>query len=153
MTLSKEQKRMIAMAAHAAWAVSPDREGMIECNGELSLSAIEAAWRHHQQGLVLGLPRQSLTEAHQGDFAPLLAHFSALAGREAAADNWAARAATDGPRRARWILERELKARGLSTGYAAAICRTQNKCVLDDASEKQLWRLVFTVRNRRKAAA
>jgi len=165
MLLTNEQKRDIAQLAHAAWLGSPSREGMIECNPELSLSKVEAAWRHVEQGKVMGAMRQSLREATQRDYALLRAHFLRLRAEglatqgdqaradavEHTADQWSVRAATDGTRRARYLLRQALRDRDLREDYAAAICRTQNKCSLDDASEKQLWRLIFTIRNRRKA--
>ncbi len=162
MLLTNHQKREIAQLAHAAWAVSPSREGMIECNPELSLTGVEAAWRHFEQGKVLGHLRQSLREATQRDYPALRAHFLRLraqglalqgdsAGATAAgraADNWTVRAASDGTRRARHLLRRALEEGGLREEYASAICRAQNKCSLDEAGEKQLWRLIFTIRNR-----
>lgn len=167
MLLTNDQKREIAQLAHAAWTVSPSREGMIDCNPDLSLTRVEAAWRHVEQGRVMGGLRQSLREATQRDYPLLRAHFLrlqaeglALHGQAAAAaaavesaEKWTVRAATDGVRRARHLLRRALEEAGLREGYAAAICRTQNKCSLDEASEKQLWRLIFTVRNRRKPVA
>lgn len=165
MLLTNDQKREIAQIAHAAWLVSPEREGMLDANPTLSASAVEAAWRHVEQGKVMGSLRQSLREATQRDYPALRAHFLRLRGAgledkgetaaaetcEAAADRWTARAATDGTRRAFFILRAALEERGLAESYAAAICRTQYRCPLSMASEKQLWRLVFTIKNRRKA--
>lgn len=161
MLLSRRQKRLVAQAAAAAWAVCPEREGYLDANPGLSASAVADAWRRVQQGEVLGLPRQSLREATQADFPALMAHFLAL--REqwcpapqpvdtpAPSERWAARAATDGGRRALYVLRRELASAGLAEEYAAAICRRQYRCGLAEASERQIWRLVFTVRNRGRA--
>jgi hypothetical protein len=49
------------------------------------------------------------------------------------------------------ILKANCEERGLKfPDYPGAICRAQNKCGLGGATEKQLWRLVYTVRNRKK---
>ena len=48
--LTNDQKRQIGMLAHAAWQACPERESLLESNPELSASAVEAAWRHVEQG-------------------------------------------------------------------------------------------------------
>lgn len=151
MLLTRLQKREIVRLARSAWQRSAERVPLLESNKELSKSAVEAAWRHVEQGKAMG-GRQSLTEATQRDYEPLRAHFLRLCGAEAAADKALMRAATDGQRRALYLLRCALRERALDERYAAAICRTQFRCELDDASEKQLWNLIFTVRNRRKAS-
>lgn len=164
MLLTRNQKRLVAQAAAAAWRVCPQRGEYLDANPELSATAVADAWRRVQQGEVLGLPRQSLREATQADFPALMAHFLGL--REqwsqgtpgAQSLRWAARAATDGSRRALHVLRRELKAAGLHEEYAQSICRRQHRLSLAEASERQVWGIVYTVRNRaaarrRRAAA
>jgi hypothetical protein len=156
-TLSNQQKAEIGKLAKAAWdseAMAGQRESMVECNGELSMSAIFANWRHHQQQQVLGGGRHSLREATQEDYLRLVAHFRLLAGDEQGARGAMLRHQTEPQRVAMHTLERECKERGLNfPGYPGAICSHQNRCHLDQASAKQLWRLVYTVRSRRKALA
>lgn len=148
--LSNLQKREIGMAAHAAWLVCPDREALLECNGEMSATAVEQSWRHVEQGKACGI--QSLRECSQAHYGRILAHFQRLAGATAAATRTAARDADNDRRIARHKLDEALRERGLSTGYVVSICKRQNRCSLDEATAKQLWRLVYTVRNRRKPA-
>lgn len=148
--LSKLQKADIARAARAAWEAWPEREAFEAINAEFSASARFEAWRREEQSKACGV--RSLRAATQAHYGRLLAHFQALAGREAQAARTRARDADNDRRIARWKLDQALRERGLQVGYAAAICRTQFRCALDEAEAKQLWKLVFTVRNRRKPA-
>jgi len=148
--LSNLQKREIGQAAHAAWLACPDREALLAINGDMSATAVEKAWRHCEQGKAVGI--QSLCACTQAHYGRLLGHFQALAGHTAAADRTRARDADNDRRVALYKLEQALRQRGLSLGYAAAICKTQYKCTLEQASARQLWRLVYTVRSRKKLA-
>jgi hypothetical protein len=151
--LSNKQKAEICQLAHEAWEARADiREPLLECNlATMSKTAIFEAWRHVEQGKAVG--RQSLTKCtSEGDFLKLCAHFRAMIpGQEQRAARTLARHAAEPRLVAMHKLRQACSAAGLELGYAAAICRTQNKCTLDEASEKQLWRLVFTVKNRSKA--
>ena len=60
-------------------------------------------------------------------------------------------AATEPRREAEAVLHRECGHAGLAIAYAAAICRRQFRVELADASPKQLWNLVYTIRNRAAA--
>jgi ribosome modulation factor len=148
-SLSNLQKREIAIAARRAYDAKPDREAFEAINSDLSRSDCFNAWRHVEQGKAVGI--QSLTEMTQAHYGKVLAHFQRLAGNLAAADHTLARDADNGRRVARFKLDEALRERGLSEGYAASICRSQNRCTLDHATEKQLWRVFYTVRNRRPA--
>jgi hypothetical protein len=153
MLLSKLQKRELARLAHQAWLRLPERAALIAGNPELSASGMETAWRHTEQGKAMGGVRQSLTVATQRDYLILRAHFQRLCGMEAAANKALAQAATDGARRALFLLRAALGRCGLSEAYASKICRTQYRCELGEATEKQLWSVIFTIKNRRKVAA
>lgn len=150
--LSNDQKATICQLAHEAWEARADiREPLLECNlATMSKTAIFEAWRHVEQGRAVG--RQSLTKCtSEGDFLRLCAHFRAMIpGQEQRAARTLVRHAAEPRLVAMHKLRQACSAAGLELGYAAAICRTQNKCSLDEASGTQLWRLVFTVRNRRK---
>jgi hypothetical protein len=149
--LSKLQKQQVAQLARQAWERWDGREAFIEANGALSLSACFSAWRHWQQGLACG--QQSLRLAtSEGDFERLRAHFLALSGFPVQAARALVRHATEPGRIALWTLRQALAERGLLESYAAAICRRQFRCELLEASDRQLWFLIFTVRNRRKTA-
>lgn len=147
--LSLFQKREIAIAARRAYDAKQDREAFEAINSDLSRSACFEAWRHVEQGKAVGI--QSLREMTQAHWAPVMAHFKRLAGDQAGADRTLARDADNGRRIARYKLDEALRERGLGEAYAASICRSQNRCELDHASEKQLWRILYTVRNRRPA--
>lgn len=148
--LSKTQKADIGRLARQAWLAWPGRAEFCAANPTLSESACFTAWRHVEQGSAVG--RQSLRECtSEGDFLRLCAHFLSLARRPVAAQRTLRLAASEGQRLAAYKLRQELAARGLASGYAAAICQRQFRCALAEASEKQLWCLVFTIRNRRPA--
>jgi hypothetical protein len=148
--LSKLQKADIARAARRAYDVWPEREAFEAINSELSRSKCFEAWRHVESGKACGV--QSLRAATQAHYGRLMAHFQALAGHAEQAARTRARDADNDRRIARFKLDQALRERGLQVGYAAAICRAKYKCPLDEASEKQLWKLVFDIRGRRKTA-
>lgn len=108
-----------------------------------------SAWRREQQLQHFGL--KSLTAAAQDQYADIKAHFEALAGETGRAFSTALRGQDNDRRIARWHLNKALAAAKLSPAYAQAICKNQFHCTLDEASKKQLWNLVYTVKNRGKA--
>lgn len=106
-------------------------------------------WRKKEQLEKFGI--SSLTAATQTQYADIKAHFQALAGDLAGAYK-TTRRGDDNPKRvARWHLNKALAAAKLAPVYAQAICKSQFHCTLDDASAKQLWNLVYTVKNRGNA--
>lgn len=149
MLLSNKQKAEIGQLAQAAWAHQIDVQAeLLEANPGMTLPQLFTGWRRVEQGKVLGELRQSLTQADQTEYARLMAHFARLTGNEALTAQWEKRAVNDGRARAEWHLHTELKKADLKLEYAAVICRAQNRCELREASERQLWRLVFTIRAR-----
>jgi len=149
--LSILQKREIAQLARRAYEAWPERDAFELINAGQSKTACFEAWRHVEQGKACGV--QSLCACTQADYGRLVAHFQALCGHAAAATRTLVRDADNDRRIARYKLDQALQERGLREEYAAAICRRQYRCGLDEATAKQLWRLVFTVRSRRKPAA
>ena len=149
--LSLTQKATIGKLARAAWLAWAEREAFLAINTDLSPSACYTAWRHVEQGKACGV--QSLCACTQDHYGRLVSHFQALGGDAAAAARTLVRDADNGRRIARYKLGQELSKRGLQVGYAAAICRSKYKCDLADASEGQLWKLVFDIRNRHKPEA
>lgn len=147
--LSKIQKKDIAIAARRAYDAKLDREAFEAINSELSRTACFEAWRHVEQGKAVGV--QSMRQMNQSHYGRVLAHFQKLGGEEAAASHTLARDADNGRRIARFKLSQALRERGLQEGYAAAICRNKFKCGLEEAGEKQLWKLVYDIRSRRPA--
>lgn len=148
--LSTDQKRILCQLARVAWEKGSDREGWLESNPELSDSKVQASWRHYHQAQAVG--KQSLRLCTQCDYLRLVAYWKKLAGDEAGAASAAARAELDTRKRAWHLLVQALKERDLKLSYAGAICRRQFRVGLEHATEKQLWNLLFTVKNRRKPA-
>ena len=149
--LSNLQKAEIGQLARQAWQAWEGREAFIESN-ELSVSDCFAAWRHVEQGKACG--KQSLKACtSEEDYERLRAHFLALAGREGPAARALVRQATNPERIARYKLDEALKAAGFDENYAREICRIQFRCSLRNATARQLWCLVFTVRNRGRKVA
>ena len=118
----------------------------IEVDG--SLEQLFREWRHEQQLKACG--KSSLRDCVQSDYLPLRAHFENLIGESDRALETHLRASSEPARIAMMKLRAACSEAGLDLAYPAKICRTQYKCDLDEANAKQLWRLVFTVRNRKK---
>lgn len=148
--LSNDQKATVARLARAAYDGWEGREGFEDANPGLSKSKCFEAWRRYEQGKAVGV--QSLVQCTDDDFLPLVAHFQNFKGQGAAAVKTLLRQAERGRITPFFKLQQALAERGLDEAYAAAICRRQYKCELGDASEKQLWSLFYTIRNRRKVA-
>jgi len=157
--LSKDQKKNVVMAASEAWAMEcrPHYDGdAFEARDPLALSPGEALelWRHEEQRNACG--KKHLTACTQRDYALLMAHFAHLCERDNVANAWAERAATNGHRQAMAMLLRTCEqARGAidrPTDYALAIARRQYKVTsLEDCTDRQLWSLTYTLRNRASA--
>jgi hypothetical protein len=115
-------------------------------------------WRRHEQFIAVTganplldrTSRLSLRDCTQRDVLKLVAHFEDLAGQPGRAIDAHMRDEMKDSSIAMRKLEVECAERGLDLSYPAKICQKQYKCALEDAAPNQLWRLVFTVRNRRK---
>jgi hypothetical protein len=139
--LTHEQKGILCQAARRAF------DHQVEL-GAIGDSADPQDWRREQQIIATG--KESLTSCTQDDFAPLLARFAHLEGKDDVALRWELRAQTHPKRVALSKLQEACREAGVDyPGYPETICWTQNKCGIEDATAKQIWRLVFTVRNRR----
>lgn len=108
-----------------------------------------AEWRHEQQRVACG--KDSLRDAVQTDYLAIRSHFKNLLGNSGGAFRDAVRAQTDDRNIALVKLRNECAIADIALEYANRICRAQNKCALTEASGKQLWRLIFTIRNRASA--
>jgi DNA-binding protein len=93
-----------------------------------------------------------ISEAVQRDYAVLKSTFEDAAGRPRQALRTVEREVDNKRRQGLWVLRQELQKAGLADGYAEVICRSQFKCAVSEASGKQVWCLVFTVRNRQKTS-
>lgn len=132
-TLTRRQKAVLAQLAREAWV-------------ERGCPAEGAdAWRRAQSLDACGV---RISQAGQRHFAALKARFLDLAGRSGDALNTLVRDEDNARRIAHHKLADACRHSGLPLSYPAAICRRQYRCALVDATAPQLWRLVFTIRNR-----
>ena len=137
--LKTHQRTELARLAREAWTVAVER-------GE---ERDFETWRHDE--VEAECAKRGLRCCNQDDYAGLKARFLDGAGHVEAALDWRLRAQGNNSRVARFKLTEALRNAGLDEAYAAAICRSQNKCDLAEATERQLWRLVFTINNRATA--
>jgi hypothetical protein len=105
------------------------------------------AWRRFHVGEATG--KAGLRCCNNDDFHAVVARCWDLRDRPDLAFNILAQSPEAAERRKiEWLIGRELERGGLNIAYVIAICRHQYKCSLNDASNGQLWRLFYTVRNR-----
>lgn len=112
-------------------------------------------WRREEQ--FKACHRTHLRSCTQADWPLLCGHFLRVMGRLDEARRMETRALTGNLPVARRKLEEALREAGPALGdaraYAAAIARRQFKRGLDELTERQVWCLVFTVRNRARGKA
>lgn len=151
--LERNDKARICIRAREAW------DKINGTSGSASLRFED--WRRHEQFIAVTganplldrTSRISLRDCSQRDLLKLVAHFDDLAGEPGKAVDAHMRDEVKDSAIALRKLHAECAARGLDISYAAKICLKQYKCALEDASPNQLWRLVFTIRNRKKKVA
>ena len=137
--LTNPQKAALSILARRAWA-----QEMADLDGASSESADD--WRHRHVAQVTGC--DGLLCCTQAHYCALIAHFEGILGNADAAMEAQLRSATEPRRQAEAVLLRECGKSGLSLNYAAAICRNQYRCSLEEANTRQIWSLVYTIRNR-----
>lgn len=135
--LSKEQKARLSILAHEAFI----RVTQLPHN-----SAALSAWRRDQAIKVCG---RRISEAAQRDYLLIKAHFQDLKGDSGAALNTLLRSETEETRIALYKLRSECSRRRLSMAYPESICHRQYHCGLAQASPRQIWQLLYTVRSRK----
>lgn len=140
--LSKPQKRYLSQLSRRALN---QVRALARGRGE-TFEVTDDDWRHEE--VIAACGKHGLRCCSQDDYKLVEAHFLDRLGAHGAAFNAQVRAATEKRRTAEAVLVRECEAGGFRLDYANAICRTQYKCTLFDATEKQLWNLVYTIRNR-----
>ena len=141
--LSREQKARLSILAREAFAKRHPG----------SLAGMERRitdFRHQESIRCCG---KRVSEAAQRDYLPLKAHFQDLTGNSGAALNTLMRSESEPRRVALHKLTQECRERQLSMSYPESICRRQYHCDLAKANAKQLWCLVYTVRNRKAVPA
>jgi hypothetical protein len=129
--LSNSQKAIISGIARQAWT-------LLKQNG--ATDETEKEYRQRESIAAVG---RRVSEALNGDFSALQAHFLANAGKTGRAFTSAMRAESNGGRQARFKIGQLLAKHKLTEAYASAICRDKFKTTLEAASEKQLWSIFF----------
>ena len=139
--LSNEQKANLCIVARKAF------DYLLEA-GKLGESATLEEFRHEVQLKTVG--KESLTNCTQDDYAPLMAAFYHLAGEDGLAMKWILRGQTNPKRIALAKLGEACVEAGVKyPDYPSAICRHRYKCALEDLKPNQIWKIFYTVRNRR----
>lgn len=130
----------LAVFARAAWE---------DCGAQAAGVPFDD-WRHDQVSLATGGAATGLRDLRRGDWRKVAAHFLTLSGKFRPAFRVAKRVGQEDRDEALYKLREACDEAGVMyPDYPAAICRTACKCELDAATAKQLWRLFYTVRNRR----
>lgn len=132
--LTLRQKRRLVLLAKQAW-LKRGQPGDFD------------TWRRTVAERACGL---RISRALQRDWARLKAAFLDEMGESGAALDTLLRDQDNARRIALHKLWQACTARGLPMAYPDVICRRQYHCPLGEATAPQLWRLVFTVKNRRK---
>ncbi len=132
--LDNGQKAKICILAREAW----EHEGRPGDPQE---------WRRQEQARACG--HGSLRACGQEHYLLLKGHFFALLGREDAAFKALVRHGTEGRRVALWNLQKACRDAGQPyPAYAASLAKKIHRVTLDEASDRVLWFLVFTLRKR-----
>lgn len=136
--LSKKQKAILCIKAREAWALLPAHARSVLDFDE---------WRKLQQHQACG--KDSLRWATQKDYSRLLAHWQQMLRQDGAAFDTLMRGESNGRRVALYKLRQACAKRGLMyPAYPQKICGVQYGTTISEASEQQLWQLIYTVNNR-----
>jgi hypothetical protein len=140
--LTNRQKAYLSRLAAAAY---------VRLHGEATARdpRVVEEFRHAQVAAACG--KAGLRCCSQTDYKLVEARLLDLNGWHAAAFNAGVSAATEKRRQAEAVLVAECDKAGLHLAYAESICRNIYKCPLSDASDRQIWNLIYTVRNRSRA--
>jgi hypothetical protein len=143
--LSNLQKRLLSQLCRRAFNRT---RALARGRGE-GFEVREDDYRHEE--VIKATGKHGLRCCSQDDFQAVRAHFLDLIGEHGSAFNAQLAAGTEKRRQAEAVLVRELAKAGLHLNYANAICQRQFPCTIFDATERQIWNLVYTVRNRANA--
>lgn len=148
--LSHKQKAHLCQLARQAWDVWPEREAFLDANPDFSATAAFEAWRRNEQLEAAGVSslKSATSEQH---YLRIRAHWEARLGQY----DRAARDLIKHADEACLVVLHKIRESCIERkldypGYPGAICRRQYKVALEEAGEKQLWRICFTIRNRRR---
>ena len=134
--LDNSQKRYLSQLARRAW---------LKLGAELDGQA-ETDFRREHVAKATG--KFGLRCCSQDDYGAAKAHFLELLGESGHALNALVHQQGNAQRIAMHKLKEACHYAHVSLEYPAAICRQQFKCNLSAATDKQLWCLTFTVKNR-----
>ncbi len=140
--LSNPQKAYLSGLAKKAWT-------LLRQNG-----ATDESEKEYRQRESIGLVGRRVSEALNGDFEALEAHFLAASGQSGRAFEKAMKADSNDARQALWKLRGLLQKHGKAEDYAAKIMRDKFKTTLPEATAKQVWSVFFDCqRNFKKQTA
>jgi hypothetical protein len=158
--LSNNQKAILAQLARRAFNLIGSRlrgadrypqSGTLQ--GDLDILALRGTpksfeeWRHAQVRMAVG--KEGLRCCSQMDYKRVEAHFQHLLGNDGAALNAHMRAESEPRRQAEAVLIEACKRKGLHLNYAAALCQRIHHVNLFEAPANVLWKLVYTINNRK----
>ena len=151
MLLSVEQKKRICILARKVWANMSDsqKSQYRNADGGQSETAAFNLWRHGQQSSAIG--RFNLTHSSNDEFCILMAHFALLANDSDSAASWLMRFSNEARRRVFWLIKSNCTNGIQFPKYPDAIAQAQFGCRIWEASTKQLYNILSTVRNRASA--
>lgn len=150
--LANSQKRFLSQLSDRAFRfLGAKARGRGEPWPE-DITANLAAFRHGEVAKACG--KLGLRCCSQDDFALVKAHFLHLLGEDGRALKAHVHGVNNDERIAEWKLMEAIKdaaAVGIDRRYAEAICKRQYGCTIIEASAKQKWNLMFTIKNRARA--
>lgn len=117
-----------------------------------SESEILRRFRHAEVAKATG--KLGLRCCSQDDYGNVKAHFLNLLNEPGKAFTAHVAGANNDDRIAEWKLDQEIRAAadvGITRRYAEEICKRQHGCTILEASTKQKWNLMFTIKNRASA--
>ena len=145
--LTKEQKKRLILVAQDAWS-EQKRVGMCDDTFEV-----------FRRGALFDVcSKTSFRSVMQGEYLDAINYFRKLAGKQVEPKQVKrASTAEDERRRALYSLKKECEnladrygGAGGAAVYADALFQGIHKCGQDKASAKQIWNVIFTLRNRNK---
>lgn len=146
--LSNSQKSVLAQLARKAWKHLAKQA---EARGEAFDSGTEAHNAFRREEVHRACGKYGLTAAANSDYCRIAGHFEDLAGNSGRAFNHLMREQSEGLRQVRVVLRRALAVGDLPENYADAISISVWGCPVEDLTESQAWKIVYTVTNRIRA--
>jgi hypothetical protein len=143
--LTNLQKRTLSLLARRAFNRAT---ALARGRGE-QFQVKEDDYRHEE--VIRACGKHGLRCCSQDDYQAVRSHVLDLVGEHGAAFHAQLAAGTEKRRQAEAVLVRECEKANVDLAYADRICLQQFKCCLAEASEKQIWCLVYTIRNRAAA--